>query len=91
MSKDYDGTIRRILTHIDYPGYTTQREALLEELRFFDLRSSPVYRFSLSNVFGQHADPTSASDRRIQMEEIRRNTVLQEAYREIFELMPVGS
>jgi hypothetical protein len=91
MSEDFQGTIRRILKHIDYPNLD-RHEALLDELRFFDLKSSPLYRFSLSNaLFGQHADPASAIDRRLQLEALRHNKALQDAYREINDLMPVGA
>lgn len=54
--KDYGGTMRTIIRHLDLALGDNEKEKLANELDFFDVDNSPLYRWSMTNPLVNHID-----------------------------------
>lgn len=87
LMEEYSLTMRRVLAHIDIPLSTSATETLAKELDFFDVNSSPVYRWSMTNPFVNHVDTKSASDPTDYKGILAKDPEVAEIYRPIHDLM----
>lgn len=56
LMKDYSGTMRKIIIHMDIDLSSKDKENLATELDFFDINNSPAYRWSMTNPLVNHID-----------------------------------
>lgn len=56
LMKDYSGTMRTIIAHLDLDLSPEEKTKLAKELDFYDIDSSPLYRFSMTNPLVNHID-----------------------------------
>jgi len=97
---NYQGTVLRILQHLDlHQGNPTVLKELFEQMRFYDLKSSKVYRWVME-TFYDHGGSTINKDKEKDAFHFDKaeatwftynDPVFLEAYNAIFELLGRGN
>lgn len=64
MTAHYSKMTWQILHHLKDVIPSEVRRSLHDDLRFYDLNSSPLYRLGMSNSFVSHVHPVTAADHR---------------------------
>ena len=85
---NYSSTMRRILRHMEVTGNIppATHEAMLEDLEFFNLESSWLYRLGMNNL--NHIGYKRKSYQSALMARLKSNEAVMKAYAPILELMP---
>jgi hypothetical protein len=63
MTAHYSKMTWQILQHLKDVIPREIRRSLHDDLRFYDLNSSPLYRLGMSNSFVSHVHPPTSADR----------------------------
>eukprot|EP01034_Spumella_vulgaris_P023878 gene23878-30156_t len=90
MNRDFSGAIWQILGHLQGLIPEDMLVPLHEELMFYDLQTSPLYRWSMSNPLINHvADQSSGAQHTSAdlMTILKADPEVKELYRPVFELM----
>ena len=86
LRADFAGSVRAILRHIGFSDDEAEVRGTVEELRFFDLDRSPIYRWSVSNPLFQHVSGASAGSQEL-MERLLRDEEVQHMYGPVLAMM----
>ena len=60
----------------------------VQELKFYDIQKSPIYRYSMTNAFVNHIDTTTKDIRDDYNTMLMENNEFRSVYKPIFEMKP---
>jgi hypothetical protein len=84
---NYELSVRLMLAHINLPMSERETESLVEELKFFDIESSPIYRLSMSNPLMNHINQNADAEREAIRHVLQTDAAINEMYRPVMELL----
>ena len=96
ISRDFKGSIRRIMNHLQLGLDDAAFRALERELQFYDLETSPMYKWTMESRLIKHVN-TDGNNKRPEIKGIAEGLVasgqsdLAILYQEIFDLMYIPS
>lgn len=93
MIKHFDTSIGMILDHLKDVIPHSMREFLQKDLMFYDLKESPIYRWSMDNPFIGHVNSKEGpAGSNISLNELLvENQQFQQLYKPVFDLMKTAN
>jgi hypothetical protein len=85
--ENYELSIRLILAHLELPLTPSEIDTIVEELNFYDVEKSAIYRYTQSNSFSNHINTQSDAEKESIQRTLAFDSELKEFYSPIFELM----
>ena len=82
---NYEDTIHKILAHIQVDVSSAEQQRIAKDLQFFDLSSSPLYRWSMANPLVNHVN--QHSDNIDYDALVRSDDEIRKLYKPVFELL----
>lgn len=84
---NYELSVRLMLSHINLPLSEKEIESLVEELKFFDIESSPIYRLSMSNPLMNHINQNADGEKEAIRQVLQNDAAIKEMYHPVLELL----
>lgn len=85
---NYKSTVRNILNLLELDLTTSEEISLEKDLNFYDVSTSTVYRWSMSNPFVNHVNTDRSHNEVDMMSMLETDEVISTMYKPILELMP---
>lgn len=84
---NYETAVRIILAHINVDLTKREMDEIVEELNFYDINASPIYRLSMSNPLVNHINQESEDEKKKLKALVKADDEIKEFYRPILSLM----
>jgi hypothetical protein len=84
---NYEGYVRMILHHLHLQLTPRELEEIVDELNFYDIDNSPIYRLSQSNPLMNHINQEAAEEKATIRTILSQDAALKTFYSPIFELL----
>jgi hypothetical protein len=87
---NYSGTVKLIVETLELKKHLSSHtlKVLSDDLHFYDINNSPIYRLSMTNPFFNHVDPHEEEEEGIDLNKIlEEDEEIQALYQPILKLM----
>ena len=84
---NYEESVRSILHHLNLKLTVQEIEEIVTDLKFYDIDSSPIYRYSQSNPLMNHINQEAVAEKIAIKEILAEDIAIRSFYQPIFELM----
>lgn len=87
---NYSATVALIVQTLELENQLSRHtfKVLIDDLQFYDINNSPIYRYSMSNPFLNHVDPHQEEEEGIDLNKIlTEDEEIRKLYRPILKIM----
>jgi hypothetical protein len=84
---NYETVVRIILAHINVDLTKREMDSIVDELKFYDINASPIYRLSMSNPLVNHINQESEDEKLKLKALVKADEKIKKFYEPILALM----